>query len=226
MAERSSPTLTEPSAIAGLYGDEPETPEDRRANMERFIRKLEWRRDHRKYVAVLVDGREPGVGKSTLAIYVSRRIDPEFRARQVAARGSEFAPKMLEAVATRKGGTRGFSMIVIDEPKDLMARGGRKDAELIQIAAVLGSMRKNGVGAVLVAPRWRWYDSLVRGGLLPYWLFVEDPGVARTHRAWVGPDYRMSQSRIPFDRSRHAHVALTNLDRTALFQEYEADAIW
>lgn len=194
-------------------------------NLERFVRRLEARRDHKprpQYVAVLIDGGEPGFGKSTLGIHLCRRLDPEFNLDRFAFRGRDLDEKIAEAGRTR---TNGFSMVQLDEPRDLMSRGGRKDDILIRIAAALGSCRKNGVGAVLVAPKKSWYDSFIRDGLIPYWVFLEEPGIGRLHRAWRGATYRTSQSRVQYDRTRIDRIAFDPLDGDPFFEAYDDLAV-
>lgn len=211
---------TEP-VFSGFYGADRERPEDLAFNFERFMRKLEARRDRGQYVVVLIDGQEPGVGKSTLGIHICRRLDPEFSLERFAWRGRDLRPAMTNALSTRKGS---FSMIQLDEPEDLMSRGGRKDELLIQIAGALGRCRKNGIGAVLLAPKKSWYDSFVRDGLIPYWVFVERPGVGRLHRAWKGTTYKNSQSRVMYDRAAIGKIGFTTLDGDPFFEEYERAA--
>lgn len=216
-------TRSEESAFGVLYGNEAESPATLRENFEKLVARLERRRDRREYVAVVITGDEPGVGKSTLGIHLSRRLDPEFDLSHFAYRAFDLRP-----IVHRVGETRHeqFSMIQVDEPEGLIAKGGRKDEQIIEIASTLGTCRKNGIGIVLVAPQLWWYDALVRGGLVPYWLHVEKKGVARVHRKWRGVKYRTSQSRYEYDRSTlYPKIGFRSLAGDPMFVRYEAEAI-
>lgn len=202
---------TEPIARQ-FYGVDPEKKTDLRGNFERFIERLqrEW---HRGWpVIVLIDGKRTGVGKSTLGIRICRRLDPSFDLDHFAFRGLEL--ERLYATLPP------WTMVQLDEPRDLIASKGTRDRELLHIAAALGSVRKNQIGTVLIAPKKEMFDSLILNGLAPYWIFLEDRGVGRVHRAWTGATYKKSQRFVPYDRTRIDKIGFASLDRDPFFQKY------
>jgi hypothetical protein len=205
------------------YRGEAAPEPDLAASFEEFVHALEVRRDSGAYVAVVITGDEPGVGKSTLGIHLCRRLDPEFGLSHFAFRAFDLKPAVSRVGAER---TEPFSMVQVDEPEGLIAKGGRKDEQIIEIASVLGTCRKSGIGVVLVAPQLWWYDALVRGGLVPYWLHVEKKGIARVHRKWRGVKYKTSQSRYEYDRSRRfPKIGFPSLARDPFFRAYVKVAI-
>jgi hypothetical protein len=203
--------------FAGYYSSEEEQPEDLRANFTRFTDRLraEWRNGWP--VVVLIDGTRTGSGKSTLGIQICRKLDEHFALDHIAFRARDLEPLYSRLPA--------WSMVQLDEPRDLMASKGTRDRELMHIVAALGSVRKNLIGTVMIAPKKEMYDTLVLGGLAPYWIFVEQRGVGRVHRAWTGPTYRKSQRFWGYDRNYTQRIGFRSLDRDAFFQAYNNLAV-
>ena len=172
----------------------PPDESDLRANLGRFVEQVRslWYEEWPAYF--LIDGARLGVGKSSCGITLARALCPRFGMSGFAWRGRELEGRLVEA------GEWGF--VILDEPDDLVASRGARDEELRHIMSTLGRFRKNHVGVALIAPDKSWYDALVsRGRLCPWWIFVEEPGIARTHELWKRPSYRLSQRFAPYDRS-------------------------
>ncbi len=166
---------------------------------------------------VLIDGTRTGAGKSTLGIQICRKLDEHFALDHIAFRGRDLEPLYSRLPA--------WSMVQLDEPRDLMASKGTRDRELMHIVAALGSVRKNLIGTVMIAPKKEMYDTLVLGGLAPYWIFVEERGVGRVHRAWTGPTYRRSQRFWAYDRNYTQRIGFRSLDRDPFFRTYNDLAV-
>jgi hypothetical protein len=203
--------LTE--GLDALYGDgnNDEKP-DLSSNFESFVERLrrEWRDGWP--ILIIIDGASTGVGKSTLGIHLCRRLDPKFDLDHFAFRGREIEPLYARLPP--------WSMIQVDEPRDLMGSKGTRDRELRHIAGALGSVRKNLVGTILISPKKEFFDSILTGGLAPYWLFLEERGVARVHRAWRGATYRKSQRLVPYDRTRINKIGFPALDGDPFYEAY------
>jgi len=199
--------------IDALYGDDDldEKP-DLSVNFDRFVERL--RRDWRSGwpVAVVVDGRSTGVGKSTLGIHLCRRLDPRFSLDNFAFRGRDIEPLYARLPP--------WSMVQVDEPRDLMSSKGTRDRELQHIIAALGSVRKNLIGTILISPKKELFDSLITNGLIPYWVFLEERGVGRVHRAWQGATYRKSQRLVPYDRTRIDKIGFPSLEGDPFYEAY------
>ncbi len=218
MAARTTQTpSTSDPLLSRFYGTAEPTETDLAFNYQRFIRMLRRRIKKRRAVHLIIDAAETGFGKSTLGIQICRDLDPEFGLDHFAFRGSELKGVFAHIEATRKAP---FSMAQLDEPKDLLSRGGRRDALIIDIATAIGAVRKNLIGCILIAPKKEWFDSLVRSGLIPYWVFVERPGVGRVHRSWKGATYKVSQRNVQYDRMGSFKIGFRNLDRDPFFRSY------
>ncbi len=207
-------TTTEESAFGLLYGSGAESQATRRENFERFIHLLEERRDHQKPVVVIIDAAETGMGKSTLGIQISRRLDPGFGLNRFAFAGHELGPIYTSLPRDR------FSMVQVDEPRGLLSRGGRRDEELQYIISLLFTQRKNRIGTILIAAQKEMFDSLILNRLAPYWLFIRRPGVAEVRRSWRGPNLKKSQRYYPYDRARISEIGFRSLDRDPFFERY------
>lgn len=181
-------------------------------NFESFVARLtnEWRNGWP--IVIMIDGKRTGVGKSTLGIHLCRRLDPSFDMDHFAFRGRDLEP--LYATLPP------WTMVQLDEPRDLMASKGLRDRELLHIAAALGSVRKNRIGTILIAPKKEMFDTIVTNGLASYWIFLEDRGVGRVHRAWTGALYKKSQRLVPYDRTRLQRIGFPSLDRDPFFEKY------
>lgn len=198
--------------LRALYGDEEDEKPDLASNFERFVERLrgEWRDGWP--ILIIIDGASTGVGKSTLGIHLCRRLDPKFDLDHFAFRGREIEPLY--------GRLPPWSMIQVDEPRDLMGSKGTRDRELRHIAGALGSVRKNLIGTILISPKKEFFDSIITGGLAPYWLFLEERGVARVHRAWRGATYRKSQRLVPYDRTRIDKIGFPSMDGDPFYEAY------
>lgn len=192
---------------------------DLRANFEAFLEHLEARRRRRQPVVLIIDGRETGVGKSTLGIQICRRLDPAFGLERVIYSARE----LHDAYAKDPAG----AMVLYDESVlGLLSKKGSRDEELSGIISALSIVRKNGIGTVLTIPKIRMLDSIVYNGLAPFWLFIEERGRARVHRAHKGARYRNSQRIIPYDRWWSVSpIGWRSLDRDPFFRAYSARAI-
>jgi hypothetical protein len=202
-----------------FYGRGKAREADLAGNFERFIGLLEGRRKKRKPIVIVIDGRETGVGKSSLGMQICQRMFPSFGLDHVTFSGSELHRKY----AIAKPGT----MILYDEAAlGLLSRRGSRDEETSSLIGALSIVRKNQVGTVLCVPKKEMLDSIVLNGLAPYWIFVEDRGRARPHRAHRGARYRRSQQFVAYDLMKRIHpIGFRNLDRTKLFQQYNEFAI-
>lgn len=207
-------TKTEESEFGLLYGSEAESQTTLRENFERFIRALEDRRDHKKPVVVIIDAAETGMGKSTLGIQISRRLDPGFSLGRFSFSGPELGPIYTSLPRGQ------FNMVQVDEPRGLLSRGGRRDEELQYIISLLFTQRKNRIGTILIAAQKEMFDSLILNRLAPFWLFIRKPGVAEVHRSWRGPNYKKSQRYYPYDRARISDIGFRSLDGDPFFESY------
>ena len=207
-------TRTEGSAFGLLYGSGAESQATLRENYERFVRLLEDRRDHKKPVVVIIDAAETGMGKSTLGIQLSRRLDPEFGLGRFAFAGKDLGPVYTSLPRGR------FNMVQVDEPRGLLSRGGRRDEELQYIISLLFTQRKNRIGTILIAAQKEMFDSLILNRLAPFWLFIRRPGVAEVRRSWRGPNLKKSQRYYPYDRARISEIGFRSLDGDPFFEKY------
>lgn len=163
---------------------------------------------------IVIDGRETGVGKSALGIQICRALDSEFGIDHFAFSARE----VHVAYDTLPAG----SMVLYDESVlGLLSKKGSRDDELAGLIGAISIVRKNGIGTVMCVPKVRMLDTIVYHGLAPYWVFAEDRGRARVHRAHRGVHYRNSQPRIPYDLwPEISPIGWRNLDRDPFFQEY------
>ncbi len=203
--------------VREFYGNEKDRQADLEFNYGRFLARLrnEWRKGWQ--VAIVIDGSRTGVGKSSAGMQLALDLDPRFGLDHIAFRGRELEP--LYATLPE------WSVVQLDEPRDLMASKGTRDRELLHIAAALGSVRKNRIATILIAPKKELFDSLITNGLASYWLFMERRGVGRLHRAWTGATYKKSQSSVPYDRTRLEKIGFRNLDGDPLFERYVTLAV-
>jgi predicted Zn-ribbon and HTH transcriptional regulator len=205
--------------IARFYGvDEGKGPH-LKENFDAFIEQMLRRRERHEPVVIVIDGRETGVGKSTLAMHICRRLDPHFGMEKI----TYSAKETLDLYATAQPG----SMVDWDESVlGLLTRKGTRDEELTGIISALSIVRKNEIGTVLTVPKIRMLDTLVYNGLAPIWLFVEARGRVRVHRAYKGAQYRKSQPRIAYDLwERISPMGFGSLDRDPLFRKAVERAI-
>ncbi|MGC2359237.1 MAG: hypothetical protein WA691_02895, partial [Thermoplasmata archaeon] len=210
---------TTDSLIARFYGREEESRPRLQENFEAFIEKMHSRRERHEPVVIVIDGRETGVGKSTLAVHICRRLDSSFGLDKI----TYSAQETLDLYATAAPG----SMVDWDESVlGLLTRKGSRDEELTGIISALSIVRKNEIGTVLTVPKIRMLDTLVYNGLAPIWLFVEARGRVRVHRAYKGAQYRKSQPRIAYDLwARVSPMGFASLDRDPLFRRSVERAI-
>ena len=171
--------MTTENLFARFYGTDEEKGPSLRDNFETFIEAMQRRRVRHEPVVIVIDGRETGVGKSTLAMHICRRLDPGFGLEKI----TYSARETLDLYASAPPG----SMVDWDESVlGLLTRKGTRDEELTGIISALSIVRKNEIGTVLTVPKIRMLDTLVYNGLAPIWLFVEARGRVRVHRAYKG----------------------------------------
>jgi hypothetical protein len=211
--------MTTENLFARFYGTDEDARPTLRDNFEAFIEAMHRRRERHEPVVIVIDGRETGVGKSTLAMQICRRLDPEFGLGKI----TYSAKETLDLYASASPG----SMVDWDESVlGLLTRRGTRDEELTGIISALSIVRKNEIGTVLTVPKIRMLDTLVYNGLAPIWLFVEARGRVRVHRAYKGAQYRKSQPRIAYDLwERISPMGFASLDRDPLFREATTRAI-
>ncbi len=211
--------MTTDNVWARFYGSDEDTAPSLRDNFETFIDLMIRRRQRHEPVVIVIDGRETGVGKSTLAMHICRRLDPKFNLEKV----TYSAKETLDLYSTAAPG----SMIDWDESVlGLLTHRGTRDDELTGIISALSIVRKNDIGTILTVPKIRMLDSLVYNGLAPVWLFVEARGRVRVHRAYKGAQYRKSQPRIAYDLwERVSPMGFSSLDRDNLFRAATERAI-
>ncbi len=207
MSERTTNSL-----IARFNGGETDHGPDAEENLEKFIEAMECRRRQRKPVVIVIDGRETGVGKSTLGMQICRRLDAHFRLENI----TYSARETLDLYSRAEPGI----MVDWDESVlGLLTRKGTRDEELAGIIGALSVQRKNQIGTVLTVPKIQMLDALVYNGLAPVWLFVEGWGRARPHRAHRGVHYRKSQPRMPYDLWDALYpIGFKSLDRDPMFR--------
>ena len=205
--------------IARFYGADEGKGPHLKENFDAFIEQMLRRRERHEPVVIVIDGRETGVGKSTLAMHICRRLDPDFGMEKI----TYSAKETLDLYATAQPG----SMVDWDESVlGLLTRKGTRDEELTGIISALSIVRKNEIGTVLTVPKIRMLDTLVYNGLAPIWLFVEARGRVRVHRAYKGAQYRKSQPRIAYDLwERISPMGFGSLDRDPLFRKAVERAI-
>jgi hypothetical protein len=211
--------MTTENLFARFYGTDEEKGPSLRGNFETFIEAMQRRRVRHEPVVMVIDGRETGVGKSTLAMHICRRLDPGFGLEKI----TYSARETLDLYASARPG----SMVDWDESVlGLLTRKGTRDEELTGIISALSIVRKNEIGTVLTVPKIRMLDTLVYNGLAPIWLFVEARGRVRVHRAYKGAQYRKSLPRIAYDLwDRVSPMGFPSLDRDPLFQKATERAI-
>lgn len=207
------------SLIRQFYGlPKEESGPDLRGNFERFIAHLERRRERAQPITVIIDGRETGVGKSSLAINIARRLDPGFSPENIIFSASE----LYHLYETKPPG----SAALYDESVlGLLSRRGARDEELSGLIGALSIVRKNGIATLLCVPKIHMLDSIVVNGLAPHYIFIEARGRGRVHRAHKGARYRKSQARIPYDLWEECSpLGWKNLDGTPFFEDYKRRA--
>jgi len=211
--------MTTENLFARFYGVDGAVGPSLRDNFEAFIGAMLRRRERHEPVVIVIDGRETGVGKSTLAMHICRRLDPDFGLDKI----TYSAEETLNLYSSAAPG----SMVDWDESVlGLLTRKGTRDEELTGIVSALSIVRKNDIGTVLTVPKIRMLDTLVYNGLAPIWLFVEARGRVRVHRAYKGAQYRKSQPRIAYDLwERVSPMGFPSLDRDALFRTATERAI-
>ncbi|HEV2316247.1 MAG TPA: hypothetical protein VGV89_01560 [Thermoplasmata archaeon] len=211
-------TKPEPLALSFYGGGGPPEPTGLE-RLDRFVARLERDRSNGWPVVVVIDGWKTGAGKSTLGIQICRRLDPKFALTNVVYSARE----LQDCYASLPSG----SMVLYDESVlGLLTRKGSRDDELSGLIGALSIVRKNGIGTILTVPKIRMLDTIVYNGLAPYWIYIEDRGRGRVHRAHKGPRYRNSQSNIAFDRLwALSPLGWRSLDRDPLFRAYNERAI-
>lgn len=201
--------------LDSFYGIPPEEEEDLRGNFDRFVQHLIERRERAQPITIIIDGRETGVGKSSLAINIARRLDPSFGLDNVIFS----APELYRVYETKPPG----SAALYDESVlGLLSRRGSRDDELSGLIGALSIVRKNGIATLLCVPKIAMLDSIVVNGLAPHYIFIEARGRGRVHRAYKGAQYRKSRPRIPYDLWQDVSpIGWKNLDREPFFEEYK-----
>ena len=191
---------------------------DLRANFERFVAALERRRDTARPIVVIIDGKETGVGKSSLAICLGRRLDKTLTLESMVYSAGE----LFRLYETRPPG----SVAIYDEAVlGLLSKKGSRDEELAGLIQALSMVRKNGIVTFILIPKIRMLDTIVYHGLAPHWIFCEERGRGRVHRAHKGAHYRNSQARIPYDLwSAVSPLTWDNLDGDPFFEAYKEQA--
>lgn len=191
---------------------------DLRANFEKFLAHLERRRDSARPVVVIIDGKETGVGKSSLAICLGRRLDKDLGLGSIVYSSSD----LFRLYETRKPG----AVAIYDEAVlGLLSKKGSRDEELAGLIQALSMVRKNGIITFILIPKIRMLDTIVYHGLAPHWIFCEDRGRGRVHRAHKGAHYRNSQARIPYDLwTAVSPLTWDNLDGDPFFEAYKEQA--
>ncbi|HEV2519266.1 MAG TPA: hypothetical protein VGX00_01415 [Thermoplasmata archaeon] len=203
----------------GFFGVAPEKELDLKANFERFIEHLVARRRRAQPITIIIDGRETGVGKSSLAMNIARRLDPGFGLENVIFS----APELYRVYETKPPG----SAALYDESVlGLLSRRGARDEELSGLIGALSIVRKNGIATLLCVPKIAMLDSIVVNGLAPHYIFIEARGRGRVHRAHKGAKYRKSQPKIPYDLwPEVSPIGWMNLDGDPFFEEYKVRAV-
>lgn len=198
-----------------FFGVEPEQEADLKANFEKFVEHLEARRRRAQPITIIIDGRETGVGKTSLAMNIARRLDPGFSLENVIFS----APELYRVYETKPPG----SAALYDESVlGLLSRRGARDEELSGLIGALSIVRKNGISTLLCVPKIAMLDSIVVNGLAPHYIFIEARGRGRVHRAYKGAQYRKSRPRIPYDLWREVSpLTWENLDGEAFFESYK-----
>lgn len=208
-------TTTE-SYVSQFYGPPPEKEEDPQRNYRRFIAVLRKRRLERKPVVIVIDGKETSVGKSALGITICRDLYPAFGLEHVVYSAQELHECYLQ---------RDPSMILYDDVTGILSNRGARDSELQGLIAATSIVRKNGHGVLFLAPKKELFDGPLLNSLSNYWIFCEERGRGRVHRAFKGAKYRRSQSRVPFDTwNAVTPITWPNLDGDPFFQQYDVRA--
>ncbi|HEV2519452.1 MAG TPA: hypothetical protein VGX00_02360 [Thermoplasmata archaeon] len=192
---------------------------DLKANFERFVAHLEARRRRAQPITIIIDGRETGVGKSSLAINIARRLDPQFGLDNVIFS----APELYRVYETKPPGA---AALYDESVLGLLSRRGARDDELSGLIGALSIVRKNGIATLLCVPKIAMLDSIVVNGLAPHYIFIEARGRGRVHRAHKGAKYRKSQPKIPYDLwPEVSPLGWRNLDREPFFERYKELAV-
>jgi hypothetical protein len=201
-----------------FYGVPPDGGEDLAGNFEKFVAHLQRRKTRAEPVTVIIDGRETGVGKSSLAIELARRLDPGFGT-------DSFVYKAAELYALYESKPDGAAALYDESVLGLLSRRGARDDELAGLIGALSIVRKNGISTFLCVPKITMLDSIVYNGLAPHWIFIEAKGRGRVHRAHKGAHYRKSQPRLPYDLWRAVSpLTWRNLDGDPFFEAYKERA--
>lgn len=212
--------LASRSVVRDFYGlgAEDRGP-DLKGNFEAFVQRLELRRSRAQPVTVIIDGRETGVGKSTLAIALARRLDRRFGLESIAF----CAKDLFHLYEVLPPG----SIALYDESvRGLLTRRGTRDEEMAGLIGALSTGRKNGIATLLLIPKLTMLDTIVYSGLAPYWIFIEERGRGRVHRAHKGAHYRKSQPRVPYDLwDEVSPLGWRSLDGDPFFEDYKRQAI-
>ncbi len=205
------------SVYGGLYGSGDARTRDPERNYRRFLAHLRQRRAQRRPVVIVIDGKETSVGKSALGISICRDLDPNF--------GLEKVVYSAQELHTGYGNVEP-SMFLYDDVTGLLSKRGARDEEMQGLVSAVSIVRKNGHGTLFLAPKKELLDGLILTGLANFWIFCEERGRARVHRAYIGAKYRRSQPRVPFD-TWNAVTPLTwpNLDDDPFFRAYNDRAI-
>ncbi len=208
-------TTTE-SFVSGFYGEDRGRDEDPEGNYRRFVGILRKRRADRKPVVIVIDGQETSVGKSALGITICRDLFPGFGLDHVVYSAQELHECYL---------SKDPSMILYDDVTGILSNRGARDAELQGLIAATSIVRKNGHGVLFLAPKKELFDGPLLNSLSNFWIFCEERGRGRVHRAYKGAKYRRSQSKVPFDTwNAVTPITWPNLDSDPFFREYDLRA--
>jgi hypothetical protein len=204
------------AALEMLYGVRPQSS-GLEANYRKFIKHLKKRRAEGKPVVIVIDGKEQSVGKSMLGLSICQDLDSHFTLEKVVYSAQELHTGYM---------SRTPSMFQYDDVTGLLSKKGSRDDEMQGLISAVSIVRKNGHGTIFIAPKKELLDGLILTGLANFWIFCEDRGRARVHRAYKGARYKRSQSKVPFD-SWNAVTPLgwRNMDGDPFFEAYNERAI-
>ena len=200
-----------------LYGPSEGRAPDPQGNYRRFLVHLRQRRAQRRPVVIVIDGRETSVGKSALGLTICRDLDANFALENVVYSAQELHTGY---------GRREPSMFLYDDVTGLLSKRGARDEEMQGLVSAVSIVRKNGHGTLFLAPKKELLDGLILTGLANFWIFCEERGRARVHRAFKGAKYKRSQPRVPFDTwNSVTPITWPNLDDDPFFRAYNDRAI-
>jgi hypothetical protein len=211
-------TTTERPLLESFYGRPVESAPTGKENFAKFVHILQRRRERAQPITIIIDGRETGVGKSSLAIELARKLDPSFGHDHIVYSAQELF-RFYERAQD------GSAAIYDESVLGLLSKKGSRDEELSGLIGALSIVRKNGIATFILVPRIAMLDAIVVNGLAPHYLFIEARGRARPHRAHKGAQYRKSRPRIPYDLWEDLYpIGWRNLDGEEFFEAYKAKA--